>query len=328
MQYKIICDYSENYESKTETGHVNDHQMRETFLAINDAARRLGYECEIFGGVPELLHAYNTNKQFPSDTIFINLSDGTNANYSRVQIPVLCDLIGLKYSGSGTFETALTSNKFYASLAVKTEGVLTPHSTLISHMDDFSAIKNQKSIIKPNSEGSSIGITSDSVCFNKVEIIKQVKKLLIDFPEVLIEEYISGYDVTCFVIGNEEICLNEVLVIKHHNKFLFDNEVLGYKDHLFQTRTFFPCSMVLPKQTEQLIQQISLRIKNILNIKDFCRIDFRVTPTQQIYFLEINTVPAISINSQVGVICKKLNISFDDFIDRIIKTVTNRFNHV
>lgn len=327
MDYRIICDYNENFDSKTDIGHINDHQSEETFIKINEAINRLGYNCKIFGGVPELIKAYNGEIEINTDNIFINLSDGTDKSFSRVQIPVLCDLLNLKYSGGGTFETALASNKFYSSLAVKKYGLLAPENYIINNYSELNTIKEGKYIIKPNSEGSSIGIDNDSVCDDIHKTKKQVSKLLHTFPEVLVEDYISGYDATCFVIGNDRIYLNEPLLIKHHNKLLFNNEVMGYKEHAQQTREFFSCKNILPQKTIDKIKKTSVTIKDLFNIKDFCRIDYRITEKQEIYFLEINTVPAISMQSQVGKICNNINISFDAFIQIIINTITERINH-
>ena len=326
MKYKIICDYCENFSSKTEEGHINDHQTKATFENILFSMRRLGYQCDIFGGVPELLKAYYSKERFDCDTIFLNLSDGMDEKYSRVQIPIICDLLKIKYSGGGTFETALTSNKFYSSLALKNKNILVPKSILITKPGDYD-MPAEKVIVKPNSEGSSIGITSQSVCFDRIAMNKQIKKLLKQFSEVIVEEYIPGYDVTCFVIGNEKIILNEVLVISHHNKFIFSDEVMSYKDHLLGTRTFHSSEGILTKSTEDEIKQTSINIKNELNIYDFCRIDYRITTDNKVFFLEINTVPAISNDSQVGVICNNLGIKFDEFIDLIVQTVTERFSH-
>lgn len=326
MKYKIICDFCENFESKTEQGHINDHQTKETFDEILFAMERLGYTCEIYGGVPELIKAYQTSEIFDDNTIFLNFSDGTDKKYSRVQVPIICDLLNVKYSGGGTFETALTSNKFYSSLAVKNSGCLAPNGILVTKNENI-IFPEGKFLIKPNSEGSSIGITDKSICNNPEIISNQVQLLLTQFDEVLVEEYIPGYDVTCFIIGNDEILLNEILLIKHHDKMIFNNEVLCYTDHLFETRKFIANTNILPSETENRIKETSEKIKKIFGINDFCRIDYRVTEEQKIYFLEINTVPAISMKSQVGVICKHLQISFDTFIDYIVKTVTNRFNH-
>lgn len=325
-KYKIICDFCENFETKTEQGHINDHQTKETFDEIFLAMKRLGYDCEIYGGVPELLKAYQSSTEFDSNTIFLNLSDGTDKKYSRVQVPVICDLLNVKYSGGGTFETALTSNKYYSTLAVKKRGLLSPDNMLVTK-DTIFSFPEGKFIIKPNAEGSSIGITDKSVCHTPEEISNQVQVLLTQFDEVLVEEYIPGYDVTCFVIGNEEIMLNEILLIKHHDKMIFNNEVLCYTNHLHETRKFVINNGILPSDTEKQIKEISIKIKKIFGINDFCRIDYRITENKKIYFLEINTVPAISMKSQVGVICEHLKITFDTFIDYIVKTVTNRFNH-
>lgn len=327
MNYKLLCDFSENYCSKTETGHINDHQSKETFEQINEAINNLGYDCDIFGGVPELLRAYDNRELLDNNDIFINLSDGTDKKYSRVQIPILCDLLDLKYSGGGTFETALTSNKFYSSLAVKNNGLLAPKNFLITKPQDIKLIDFGKYIVKPNSEGSSIGITSKSVCCTPLELENQIKFLLKSFSEVLVEEYISGYDSTCFVIGNETIYLCEPLLIRHHNKLIFQNEVMGYEDHINKTREFLPCKNLLPQYAIENIKKISVQIKNLFNINDFCRIDYRIAPNYDIYFLEINTVPAISKQSQVGVICNNLNISFEEFLNKIVISITERINH-
>ncbi|MBO5494503.1 MAG: hypothetical protein J5964_02155 [Eubacterium sp.] len=327
MKYNIICDYNESFESKTEEGHINDHQTKDTFIKINDAINRLGYQSTIFGGVPELIKAYNNLISLEKNDIFINLSDGTDKKYSRVQVPLMCELLGIKYSGGGTFETALTSNKFYSSLAVKRQGLLAPENYLISRKEDLKIVKDGKYIVKPNSEGSSIGIDDTSVSDNLKVIKDKTVNLLTSFSEVVIEEYIPGYDATCFVIGNEDsIILNEPLLIEHHNKLVFNSEVMGYREHVRKTRTFISCEGILPTYTIDSIRETSCRIKKLFNILDFCRIDYRITEDGNVYFLEINTVPAISEQSQVGVICDNLNISFDEFIEMIIITITERFN--
>ncbi len=74
-KYKILCDYQEDFESESDYSHINDHQTKETFIEIEKSIKALGYQCEIFGGVPELLQAQNSKPDF-TDTIFLNLSDG------------------------------------------------------------------------------------------------------------------------------------------------------------------------------------------------------------------------------------------------------------
>ncbi len=331
-EFKIICDFRENFESKTEIGFFNDHQDRDTFERINQAIINLGYNSKIWGGVPELGKAYAENKKFNSNTIFINLSDGLNTPYSRIQIPVFCDLLNLKYSGSGPFEVALATNKYYTNLAVKRLEYNTPKDILINpEYTNIDKIKIEKFpiIIKPNCEGSSLGISNKSVCYDYDQMYEYFKEFGNAFPEFLIEEYIPGYDVTNFVIGNEgDISLNELLVIQHHDKTIFTSEVLGVSDHINQSRKFLSAEQYLSADLISKVKNESETIMKGLQIKDICRIDYRITEKGDIYFLEINTVPAIHENSQVGAICKNKNITFSEFISIFINTILKRFNHV
>ena len=64
----IICDFRENFPSKLVEENLlfNDHPRRISIEEIRDVYIKLGYSCEIFGGVPELIHAIETHKQFPN----------------------------------------------------------------------------------------------------------------------------------------------------------------------------------------------------------------------------------------------------------------------
>lgn len=173
MEYKLICDYQENFESVSRDGHINDHQDQETFERILTAIRNTGYDCEIFEGVPALLSALNNKHSF-SNTIFLNLSDGMSQQYSRTQIPILCELLNVPYSGGNAFAVALTSNKYYTKLAVEKLGVKTPKSILATKKNypDPLTLKTIQYpvIVKPNAEGSSVGITDKSICTTDAEL--------------------------------------------------------------------------------------------------------------------------------------------------------------
>ena len=329
---KIICDFRENYPSYCEQHHYNDHQDKDTFVRIKNAICNLGYNCEIFGGVQELLFAINRNESFPN-TIFLNLSDGMSQNYSRVQVPVLCDILGVKYSGSGPFEVALTTNKYYSQLAVENIGINVPKAILITKNDILDIAKivdiNFPIIVKPNSAGSSIGITPKNYCSNKDEVKQIVRKLLNDFDELIVEQYIPGYDVTNFIIGNSpEFYLNEVLVAQHHNKVFFDTEAISYEDYARNQTSHVMASKYLDKILIERIKQATKDIIEELKVNDIARIDYRVTDKGSIYFLEINTVPAIHMNSQVGAICHGIEISFEEFLKRYIETVLKRMDNI
>lgn len=164
MEFKIICDIRENLKQNIICNNINfsDHPPKDNIQEIQNYVIQSGYKCSIFGGIPELIAAVNEHKTF-NDCIFLNLTDGLDTNCGRVQAPILLEILGVKYSGAEPFQSALVNNKYFSELAVKEKNVLTPSSLLVSNKDyyDINLLKklSYPIIIKPNTKGSSIGIT-------------------------------------------------------------------------------------------------------------------------------------------------------------------------
>lgn len=253
--------------------------------------------------------------------------------YSRVQIPILCELLGVPYSGSDPFVVALMTNKHYSKLAAKEAGVLTPSGFLITRNNLQACMGNLKNlkypvIIKPNLEGSSIGISIDNICdsFDKLKL--QLNNLLMDFAEIDAESYIAGYEVTDFLIGNpQNIIINEVLGIRCNNKILFENEAITLKDNAKKTVSYYLPEIVLDKVAIQNIKETTQKIAQYMGVHDILRIDYRITEKGELYFLEINSVPRVSITSELGFICKERKISYSNILDRYLKSIQKRIIH-
>ncbi|ANY69997.1 hypothetical protein BBD42_28470 [Paenibacillus sp. BIHB 4019] len=331
FQIELVCDFRESFPSKfVDCVEVfNDHPKKDSVLEILDAINEIGYPCNIFGGVPELLKASQNNNRY-EDKIFINLSDGLNQSYSRVQVPMLCEILKVKYSGSPPFVAALMNNKHYSKLALNDLNVLIPAGLLINkHTQLKTELFNRLKfpiIVKPNTEGSSLGITLKSVCDTIEEAHLQIENLLAEFEEILIEEYIAGYDVTNLVIGNkDDIKLNEVIVIQTHQGLINYREVFGIYEKANKLSTRLIGEEVFSSEQITKIQLTSEKIAAHIGARDICRIDYRVTNSGDIYFLEINSVPRISTSSEVGFICSKRNISFKDVLQYYIESVLSRF---
>lgn len=327
-EIEIICDFQENFESKSNDGHINDHQTMETFLEIEKSIKSLGYTCTIFGGVPELLKVQNTNLN-PKNKIFLNLSDGLNHLYSRVQVPILCDILGVKYSGGNPFTVALTSNKFYTKLAVEKIGIPIPWSILITanNLPDERTLRTipYPVIIKPNCEGSSVGIDSSSICHNLEQLYPKMLETLKIYSEIIVEKFISGYDVTNFIIGNSgDFCLNQTLVALHDNIVINNETVMSINDYINLKNSYEDARYYISEFTNKHIMDYSESICSRLNVYDIARIDYKVTTTGEIYFLEVNTVPAIHKRTQAGAVCKIQDISFEKFLDLFINSAIKR----
>lgn len=327
----IVCDFRENFPSKTPDGKIlfNDHPRKGSVEEIKNSYCKLGYNCEIFGGVPELLRAIDSKQHF-ENCLFINMSDGLTQTYSRVQIPILCEILGVDYSGSDPFVVALMTNKHYSKLAVKEAGFLVPEGTTVSKRNLNSVISGLDKIsfpvmLKPNTEGSSVGITLKNVCFSKDEVLPLLCKLIEEFNEVEMEAYIPGYEITNFLIGNPgDIVLNEVLGVKHHEKILFDREVITLMDNANKSTSYYMADEFFEKKVIEKIKSTTEEIAKTIGVKDILRIDYRLTEEQELYFLEINSVPRVSSTSEIGFICQERNISYENILKQYVDAIERR----
>lgn len=332
MEFKIICDLRENLQENLFDGSMNfsDHPPKDNIDEIQKMIRECGYKCSLFGGIPELIQAVNSNKKF-QNCIFLNLTDGLDMECGRVQSPILLDLLSVNYSGANPFQAALIDNKYYTKLAVKEMGVLVPDSVYIHRKDiiPIQILKNLKLpvIVKPNAKGSSIGITQKNVCFNIEDTLVLAEKLQQEFESILIEKFIGGYEVTNFIIGNgNNYPINTPVLEEFHGNLLHNKEVMAIEDKAYRTRTFHLCNQILGESTTEKIAQTSKLIKNSLGVNDILRIDYRVTEKGEIYFLEANTVPRICSRNEAGFICKKNNKPYSYIIKCLLEAILKRCN--
>lgn len=331
MEIKLICDIRENFEKHMIDDKMNfsDHPPKENIIEIQSMIRECGYECSIFGGIPELIEA-NKHQQKVDDYIFLNLTDGLAMKSGRIQAPVLLELLGAFYSGADPFQAALINNKYYTELAVKKLNILVPNSILLHFNSTLNKDRIRKIgfpiIIKPNSEGSSIGITQKNICYDIDTAYELILKMQKDFDEILIEKFISGYEVTNFIIGNQGNYLINIPVLEEfHGNILHTKEVMAIEDKAYRTRTFHLCDNIIGEKVTEQIKRTSQLIKESLKVNDILRIDYRVTESGDIYFLEANTVPRICSKNEAGFICKSLSKPYSFFISCLLKTVIDRY---
>lgn len=327
---KIVCDFREDFQNVNNSSILfNDHPTRKSIEEICEIFVNNGYHCEIFGGVNQLIDAY-VQKRNLSNYLFLNMSDGLTQPYSRIQVPMLCEMLNVNYSGSPVFSVALMNNKHYSKLAVKELNINTPKGILInSPLREYPLFNNTNLpkfplIVKPNTEGSSLGITEASVCYNKEQLINTMNSLK-HFKEILIEEYIPGYEITNLIIGNpNDYRFNEIILTSVHDKIFLTKEVLGIQEKSLKLREQFHASHFINADVYNQIKITSTKIFEHFGAQDIARIDYRVTKDNQIYFLEINSVPRISSTSECSIICKHHQIPFEKILLEYIDVVNTR----
>lgn len=246
------------------------------------------------------------------DLVFIALhgkwgEDGT--------IQSLLELKGIKYTGSGVLGSSLSMDKARSKVMFTHSGVSTPKWIEVTKESDLELIKIKieeelkfPCIVKPNDQGSTIGLTK---CTNKDEL-EEALKLSFQFSKVaLVEEFIVGREITVAIINDKVLPLLEIIP-KHE---IYDYEC-KYTDGM--------CEYIVPVPLDQEIEEELKRQAKIafesIGCEDFGRVDFRLTKEGKPYCFEINTLPGMTNHSLVPKMAKADGIEFKELVDMIINS--------
>lgn len=329
-KYYIVANTRNQFEnaSKVSSRPYNDHPSLESIKYLVAELSKSGFNAMHFGGVNELINAYHQKLEFPK-TLFLCLSDGLTQPSRKAQASILLELIGASYAGSDPLAHLMAGNKTYAKKIVK-EKLCVPKSFLLFNQSNISDIPQNIDfpvVIKPNREGSSIGITQQNICTNIEELRQQLSLLLEQFDDIIVEEYISGYEITCFIIGNRgNYYLTEPILCEYDGVRFFENFVFGLEEKASRVRKEYLAQSVLTFQTVDYIRRAAQVAFELLNMRDFARVDFRLGKDGTLYFIEINSNPVISETSELGVISQAQNIPFGSLAGKIIHTAVERLN--
>lgn len=306
---------------------------RNTAKSILSALRSLNHE------VIPIDPALGLNQPENEDELFTNINDDklSNRNYLDVinsplfddvdvafialhgkfgedgTIQSLLDLRGIKYTGSNVLTNALAMDKALTKVVLEFNGVKTADWILADSNYDLKKIKSEiekkigfPCVIKPNDQGSSVGLT---FCKNENELKEAIDLALKFSKHALIEKYIPGRELTVAILEEKPL---PVVEIKPKSGFY------DYQSKYTSGMSEYICPAEIPvKVTEHLQSQALIAFKST-GCKTYSRIDFRLTDDYQSYCLEINTLPGMTNLSLVPKAANAAGISFEQLIETIL----------
>lgn len=328
VELKIVCDCRETFAGKDGNGY-SDHFSQTSINFIISKIQELGYSCVHFGGINELISLCSTKKSLPNE-YFINFSDGLYQKNRRLQAPILLEILDTNYSGSEPFAIALANNKSACKKILASSSIINiPEDVLIDNNNTINIDRLQRLhypvIVKPNAEGSSIGITQRSLVLTPDDVISYYNSPDMScFDSVLVEKYISGYEVTSLIIGNNDDHIILPLLIYYNNKCYFDNEIMDIEVKRSRKRDYIHPNKLLSENCINNIMQATTEVKRYIGLRDIARVDFRITKEEEIFFIEVNSNPVLSGSSELGAICRIYNTSESQLLSYYVETFLNR----
>ena len=221
------------------------------------------------------------------------------------------ELLGIPYTGSGVMASSIAIDKTMTKRVWIAEGLPTPAYRLVRRDEwpqlDIPALVAELGlpmIVKPASEGSSIGVFKVTTADQLPGALAQAAACDAD---ILCEQFIAGDEVTCPVLGqgDQAHALPVIRIVAPEGNYDYQNK---YFTH--DTQYLVPCG--LPAGEEQAIQDLVLQAYSVLGCKGWGRIDVMIDAlTRQPYLLEINTSPGMTGHSLVPMSALAAGISYE-----------------
>lgn len=282
------------------------------------------------------LHQPNEEEQFFSEKDFTEISnrniidainstmfDGIDIVFSAMHgkwaedgtIQSLLELRGLKYTGSKVLASSLAMDKEMSKLIFRQAGVQTADWFSVKHKsfepvliaDEIKQRFGFPCIIKANDQGSTVGlkfVKDESEVEEGIAIAQQYSN------KALIEKYIPGRELTVTILLNEALPVLEIVPKS------------GFYDYEHKYTSGMSEYIVPAKISEKVFkraQHQALLAFQSLGCEGYARVDFRMNEQNELYCLEVNTLPGMTPTSLVPKAAKAVGISFEDLVDKIIK---------
>ncbi len=226
----------------------------------------------------------------------------------------LCEYLRIPYSGSGVLASAVCMDKYVTKQILSFHKIPTPRFQFVdlsrTKLESVLRPKLFPVVIKPSREGSSVGVR---ICRSAETFYDDLKFSGQSDHHVLIEEFIDGMELTVAVLGERAMTPIE---ISPTGEF-YDYERKYTKG---QTNYFLPAR--LPEPLLQQSKEMALRVHEACHARAYSRVDFRLSRQNELFVIEINTLPGCTPTSLLPKAAAHEGMKFSDVVRFLIETAT------
>jgi D-alanine-D-alanine ligase len=221
------------------------------------------------------------------------------------QVQGILEARGIPYTGADAATSRITIDKEKTKEKFRQKGVPTPEGQLVRSLEEITV--PLPVFIKPNTQGSSVGSRSVTT---REELAPALADALRFDAEVLVEQLITGRELTVGVLGDEVLPIVEI----HPLEGFYD-----YTNKYTKGRTEYFCPASLPESITALIQKYALIAHQSVGQAVYSRIDFLLEEDVFPYCLEINTIPGMTATSLLPKAAAAVGITFPQLCRRIVE---------
>lgn len=265
-------------------------------------------------GRHEILIEGKTGVEHLAIDVALPILHGKNGEDGSVQ--GMLSVAEIPNAGCGILASALCMDKDRAHRLVEKEGIRCPKAIVLTESSEpvmvsrFAKEVNFPLFVKPVKAGSSFGITKVT---KEEELNEAIHKAFEYDDEVIVEEFIEGFEVGCAILGTKELMVGEIDEIELSDGF-FD-----FTEKYTLQSSYIHVPARIDEELTDRVKTAGKRIYRILGCTGFARVDMFITPSKEIVFNEVNTIPGFTEHSRYPRMMKAAGVSFMEVLTRIIE---------
>lgn len=309
---------------KKKVGVVMGGESREKEVSLRSGKKVLeSLKRQGFGAIGLRMnkHLASELKNNKVEVVFIALHGGLGENGA---VQGLLEVLGLPYTGSGVLGSGLAMNKVVAKKIWKHEDIPTPsfceidiEETLEMQVDKILKVLKLPVIVKPVSEGSSIGV---EIIRKDKKLIPALRKAISEFRDVFVENFIEGKEITIGILGSGEN-LRALPVLELKSK----TGMYDYQAKYTKGLTEFIIPAQIPDGLYRTAQDMALKAHKSLYCHGFSRVDM-IAGGKSVWVHDLNTIPGLTEISDLPLQAQADGISYDQLILEILSSASvNKF---
>ena len=241
------------------------------------------------------------------------------------EVQKLLERFGVPYAGADSFGSYLAMHKLMSKTRAKEAGLLTPEFRFVENAGESESVANeiirtfhQPVVVKPVGWGSSVGV---SIVGGYAPLLAAVEKLFDEGASgIIVEEYIRGQEATVGVVegfrGEDLYALPTLEIIPPEGDFYS-------LDSKYSGATKLVCPGNFSRVVREELQRVARVIHRALGLRHYSRSDFIVAP-KGIYYLETNTLPGMTEQSDLPAALKSVGITLRDFLSHLVNLALSR----
>jgi D-alanine-D-alanine ligase len=245
----------------------------------------------------------------------------------EAQVPALCELLDIEYTGSDAACMAISLNKATAKRLVASEGIRTPAFLVLRTGDEaLPADFVFPAIVKPIAEGSSKGILEKQVAETPSELRQITKSLLERYRQpVLAEAFLPGREFTVAMLGERDprvLPIMEIVFTDRSERFPIYSFKSKFESVGVENKV--PCDVSRDLYSE--LERVARASFAALGCRDIARVDLRLDATGNVHFIECNPLPGMAPNfSDLCVMAKVEDLSYNALVAEIMAPAVRRY---